>query len=160
MRLLCFIVAFAVGCGTCALADPQDDSTVPVAGSSASKPAPADEYFGRLKMSILGIRNQLTHLTKEVQERPGESQNALGTLALTEESVKEWEQKYPRDPWLAKTVYALVHVYAKMPPEIGHAGAVKTLAWLLAKYPDSEFTEAALADVHPASGEPAASGRP
>ena len=141
------VILFALLLGANGIAFADDDATLPVAGSSATKPAPADEYFGRLKMSILGIRNQLNHLTRQVESDSAASEGALGASSLTEESIKEWEQKYPRDPWLAKTVYMLVHLYAKMPPEIGHASAVKALGWLLAKYPDSEFTEQAIAEV-------------
>lgn len=160
MRALGLLLAFIIACGACAAADPLDDAIVPAAGTSATNPAPADEYFGRLKMSILGIRNHLNAVAREIESDPSRGQAAVDSLTLTEESLKEWEQKYPRDPWLARTVYMLVHVYAKMPRDVGHAHAVRTLSWLLAKYPGSEFAQTALSEVNAASGDsPAAPQR-
>lgn len=159
MRISLMVLALLVFTGAFASADQPDDATLPTANSSATAPAPADEYFGRLKMSILGIRNQLNRLTAQVDADPLNSQSARGSCELTEESIKEWEQKYPSDPWLAKTVYMLVHLYAKMPAETGHTQALRVLSWLLAKYPGSEFTETALAEVRPASEDPAAPHR-
>ncbi|MDP9017533.1 MAG: hypothetical protein M3N19_04365 [Candidatus Eremiobacteraeota bacterium] len=49
------------------------------------------------------------------------AQSTTGPATLTEESIKEWEQKYPSDPWLAKTVYMPVLMYAKIPTAAGHS---------------------------------------
>jgi outer membrane protein assembly factor BamD (BamD/ComL family) len=147
MRFLSLLCVVLLATSAPAFAGGSDENALPEAGASASAPAPADEYFGRLKMSILGIRNQLQRLTQEVEEDPGNAPNTLGTAGLTEDSIKEWEAHYPRDPWLAKTVYLVVHLYAKMPPKTGHAQALKALSWLIAKYPGSEFTTSALQEV-------------
>lgn len=41
--------------------------------------APADEYFGRMRMSILGSR-----------------------LALVDDALRDWRAHYPRDTWLPR----------------------------------------------------------
>ncbi|HEY9180755.1 MAG TPA: hypothetical protein VIO32_08535, partial [Candidatus Baltobacteraceae bacterium] len=73
--------------------------------------APADEYFGRLKMSILGIGNQLRDLALRLQYTPDKSEAILGSAAMVEDAMRDWEHKYPGDPWLAKDVYQLTSLY-------------------------------------------------
>ncbi len=146
MRAFVILLALLVASPSCAFAQ-SDESVASLPGASLAGPAPADEYFGRLKMSILGIRNQLAHLSREAEQNPEDGDGIVATMQLTEDSVKEWEQHYPSDPWLEKTVYGLVHVYAKIPGESAHESAVRTLAWLLSKYPQSEFIPAAAQEV-------------
>ena len=145
MRYLALSLAFFAATSGAALAD---ESVIPVAGHSATRPAPADEYFGRLKMSILGVRNSLVKLTRQAEEDPSSADAVLGPASMTEESIREWEVKYPSDPWLAKTVYMLAHLYARVPTDVGRDAAVRAVNWLVAKYPDSEFTNAALEEIH------------
>lgn len=110
---------------------------VPLGHAPAAAPAkvaPADEYFGRLKMSILGIRNTLKDLALKADYNPANAEQVFGTASFTEEALHEWEHKYPGDPWLAKTVAGLVHLYAKVPTPQGHAKMHAALAWLTTRY--------------------------
>jgi hypothetical protein len=61
--------------------------------------APADEYFGRMKMSVLGIRNALDGL-----ERRAESgDRSVGSmLTLVDDAISDWRAKYPHDTWLRR----------------------------------------------------------
>lgn len=152
MRFFALFLALFVAIPAAASAD---DSLIPQAGHSATKPAPADEYFGRLKMSILGMRNSLVKLTRQAEGDPTSAESVLGPASMTEESIREWEVKYPSDPWLAKTVYMLAHLYSRVPTDVGREGAVRAVNWLVEKYPDSEFTNTALEEIHaPASVSP------
>ena len=108
------------------------DDVAPPAGHG--KVAPADEYFGRLKMSVLGIRNELNHLQSQVEASPENSESVMGTASLVEDAIKDWERHYPSDPWLAKNVYQLTHVYANVRSDVGHSHAMSTLQWLTARY--------------------------
>ena len=109
---------------------------VPLGHAPAAHPkvAPADEYFGRLKMSILGIRNTLKDLALKADYNPANAEQIFGTAAFAEESLHEWEHKYPGDPWLAKTVAGLVHMYSKVPTPQGRAKMHAALAWLTGRY--------------------------
>jgi len=108
------------------------DDVAPPAGHG--KVAPADEYFGRLKMSVLGIRNELNHLQSQVEGSPTTSESVMGTASLVEDAIKDWEKHYPGDPWLAKNVYLLTHVYANVHSDDGHTHAVTSLHWLMSRY--------------------------
>lgn len=96
--------------------------------------APADEYFGHMKMSILGIRNSLHDLSLRVAYAPDKGDDVLGSAAWVEDALHDWEHKYPADPWLAKNVYELTSLYASVPTPQGQEKASHALHWLLTRY--------------------------
>lgn len=98
------------------------------------KVAPADEYFGRLKMSILGIRNQLHDLDLRLQFEPAKSEDVIGSAKMVEDALHDWEHKYPSDPWLAKDVFQLAQLYARIQTQHGHQVALRTVHWLYGRY--------------------------
>jgi len=105
-----------------------------IAKTHAVRVAPADEYFGRLKMSILGIRNELHDLALRLQYSPASGEAVLGTAALVENAMHDWEHKYPADPWLARSVYDLTTLYSHVHSARGHVRAAHALRWLLSRY--------------------------
>jgi hypothetical protein len=116
--------------------------------SKAHKPAllrvaPADEYFGRLKMSILGIRNQLHDLDMKLQFTPEKSEDVIGAAAMVEDAMHDWERKYPADPWLAKDVFQLAVMYARIHTEHGREVASHAMHWLLDRYGKSPYAHQA-----------------
>jgi hypothetical protein len=70
-------------------------------------PAPADEYFGRYKLSFLGIRNIIRDMGIE-----GDSPLALplqeGRIHEVAGSLADWANRYPRDKWLPGTTASFV----------------------------------------------------
>lgn len=125
---------------------PKKDDVAPPAGHG--RVAPADEYFGRLKMSVLGIRNELNHLQTQVDGQPETSASVMGPASLVEDAIKDWEQHYPSDPWLAKDVYLLTHLYANVHSDEGHSHAIHGLTWLRAKYQASGFAQKVMTEVN------------
>lgn len=103
--------------------------------------APADEYFGPLKMSILGIGNAMFNIKRRATG--GEiSADTIVSLNQVRSSIQDWERKYPRDPWLSRTLLRLHETYMLFPDQRAHELAASTTTWLVAKYPHSK--EAAL----------------
>lgn len=129
-------------------------SWLPAAAHSrpAVRVAPADEYFGRLKMSILGIRNELHDLSMRLQYSPGKSEDVLGSAAMVEDALRDWERKYPADPWLAKSVYELTSLYARIHTARGRESAARTLRWLLGRYGRTPYGARARARIAPQIG--------
>src|SRR5450755_1991263 len=70
-------------------------------------PAPADEYFGRFKLSNLGMRNIIHDMNIE-----GDSPLALplqqGRIREVAGSLSDWANRYPRDTWLPGTAASFV----------------------------------------------------
>lgn len=100
--------------------------------------APADEYFGPLALSVIGIQNSISRNDTRLDRVGLDPNDALKSVALLEASVRDWERKYPGDRWLPRTVLALHNAYRRMPTEAAALRAVDVAAWLLEKYPASD----------------------
>jgi len=75
--------------------------------------APADEYFGRMKMSFLGMNNTF----RDAAITAGDHTTApaiVAKVALAEDALEAWSKKYPRDPQLARTYYLATQVDRKI----------------------------------------------
>lgn len=103
--VFCFFLSLMTLAGTVA---------VPAPAAAASRVAPADEYFGRLKMSILGIRNELVRLEAKSYYR-GENKRALiGEATFIEDAMRDWSAKYPGDPWIPGFRHRLRRCYVRI----------------------------------------------
>ncbi len=110
---------------------------VPVVTYLKYKVAPADEYFGRLKMSILGIRNTIKDMSAKCDADPAHAAGVIGGVALTEDAMHDWEKKYPQDTWIPPAIMSLERLYAKVDTDDARAHAKLTMVWLVHDYPKS-----------------------
>jgi hypothetical protein len=100
--------------------------------------APADEYFGRLKLSILGIRNTIKDMGLKADADSSHAANVvMGSVGLTEDAIRDWEKKYPKDTWIPATIFSLERLYAKVDSDDARMHAKVTMAWLVRDYPAS-----------------------
>ncbi|MFN2449496.1 MAG: tol-pal system YbgF family protein [Candidatus Baltobacteraceae bacterium] len=109
--------------------------------------APADEYFGRLKMSILGMRNEIKDLSTRLSFNPDRGGELLGSALTVEDAIRDWEHKYPDDSWLPKSVYMLSQLYASIHTEEGQRRAAATLRWVIDRYPSTAYAATARSQV-------------
>jgi len=102
-------VAFAI-----ALLLPVLGTCVPRVSHAATTAAvaPADEYFGRLKMSILGIRNRIHDIQQRLAQAAFDRGAVAGQLALVEDAMRDWEARYPADPWSPRFQAQLGDIHA------------------------------------------------
>lgn len=105
--------------------------------------APADEYFGKLKMSILGIRNTIKDQGLKVDVDPTKAPSTSNAIALTEDAIRDWQHKYPCDSWLPGTLFALERFYLKIHTDDGVKHVHATFAWLRHDYPKSGVVQVA-----------------
>ena len=101
------------------------------------KVAPADEYFGKLKMSILGIGNVIKDQGLKVDADPALGSGVLNGCAYAEDALHDWEKKYPKDSWLPRSILALERLYAKVDSDLARAKAKATMVWLVHDFPAS-----------------------
>jgi hypothetical protein len=111
----------------------------PAFAVSTNDLAPADRYFGRLKMSILGIRNSIKDLSARADVMPDDADHVFDKAVLVEDALRDWQTKFPRDPWIPKYAYSLAQLYAKLDLDDARARREDMLDWLDATYPESEF---------------------
>jgi len=98
-------------------------------------PAPADEYFGKLKMSILGIRNTIKDIGANIDVDATRAPGLMSKADFAEDSIHDWERRYPTDTWLPKTIFALERMYAKIDSDDGRRRAMVAMRWLVHDYP-------------------------
>jgi len=108
-----------------------------------AKVAPADEYFGRMKMSILGVQNTLKDLSAKLAFAPDSGADVLHSAYYVEDAIHDWEHKYPQDSWLPKSVFNLSQLYSSIKSDEGQRRAAATLHWLIARYPHTAFAATA-----------------
>ena len=116
--------------------------------------APADEYFGKLKMSILGIRNTIKDQGLKIDVDPGAAPSTSNAIALTEDAIRDWQHKYPCDTWLPGTLFALERFYLKIHTADGVKHVHATFAWLRHDYPKSKVVQVARNEDGHASAAP------
>lgn len=114
--------------------------------------APADEYFGRHKESVLEIRNRLDAFDRRSDEEmldPG-TRHALDDL---QDAIRDWQHKYPGDPWLPRMLQRLVRDYQRA-GAASAAPAVETAASLAALEPPAATVDETADDAPPADAPP------
>jgi hypothetical protein len=113
--------------------------SVPSFAETRPSLAPADQYFGRMKMSILGIRNVIHDMdVRAAYEAPSDVSYIYNKLLLVEDALEDWHAKYPHDTWIPKMTYALAMVYKKLPLDEAQDHMNDRLDWLVASYPESD----------------------
>jgi hypothetical protein len=108
-----------------------------------SGPAPADEYFGPHKQSILEIRNRLDRMDAK-SDRELIDQNAVVELDDIAASVSDWRTQYPNDPWLPRAYARLLRDYHRVGASSSDQ-AVATLGEMKTAYPDAPETSEVIA---------------
>jgi hypothetical protein len=135
--LVTFVTGVASANPTAPHAHAASKPIIPVVHVLSYKVAPADEYFGRLKMSILGIRNVIKDDALKIDADPTQGPNVINSMAMTEDALHDWESKYPQDTWLPHSLFTLERLYAKIDSDVARAKAKATMAWLVHDFPRS-----------------------
>jgi hypothetical protein len=111
----------------------------PAYAQPASGLAPADRYFGQLKMSILGVRNSLNDLSARVAAHPQDAVAVYEKTLLVDDSLRDWATQFPNDTWIPRFAHALAELYGKIDTEEARIRKNDTLDWLIATFPGSEY---------------------
>lgn len=101
--------------------------------------APADEYFGRQKLSILGINNTIHDTNLHIGFDRVHAAKYYGQLAPAADSLFDWAHKYPQDTWLPGRAYYMSHVFWQMHTSDGDVAANKCRALLFKQFPKSRW---------------------
>ncbi|MGB6986374.1 MAG: hypothetical protein WBD74_10420 [Candidatus Aquilonibacter sp.] len=75
--------------------------------------APGDEYFGRMKMSFLGINNTFHDETIRAGDYTTDS-GIISKVAFADEALQDWSRRYPGDPQLARSYFLAIVMYKKI----------------------------------------------
>ena len=133
--------------------------------------APGDEYFGRMKMSYLGINNTF----RDDLIRAGAyttDAKILSGINFADEALSAWARKYPNDPQLARSYFLAFEMYRKIWMQTYQDKAWQYAHIVIQKWPSSffgkalsrdlkiGFTERYFADAQPCPAMPEPTGSP
>lgn len=108
--------------------------------------APGDEYFGRMKMSYLGINNTF----HDEAIRAGAYTIDRGIIAhvdAADEALRAWAHKYPSDPQLARSYFLAIRVYQKIYTHPAQDKAWSYMHVLTTRFPTTYFGKTMKADL-------------
>ena len=107
--------------------------------ATAATNAPADQYFGRLKMSTLRIRYETMQVRKRYEAHELYPDQAQHLLDLTADAFNGWSAAYPHDAWLPSTGFLLASLYGELPGGVARARAVRLLTYVTSHFPASRY---------------------
>jgi hypothetical protein len=108
--------------------------------------APADEYFGPYKQSVLEIRNRLNDYDA-LDPRSMIDPSVSGYLDHLQVAIRDWQSKYPRDPWLPRIWGHLIRGYWRAGQSSSRPG-MAALSTMRTAFPDSPETNRTVALVY------------
>jgi hypothetical protein len=120
-------------------------SSQPVA-SYTKGAAPADEYFGKMKMSYLGINNSL----RDAYVMAGEHTTfpvVIQKVMWAENALLDWQHRYPNDPQLPRSLFFLMAAYLKIWTGDGQSHALAYVTELRDRYGKTYFGKLVKADL-------------
>ncbi len=109
-----------------------------VSATPRSAKAPVDEYFGKLKMSILGLRHQIDALGKRYDERTISDGDLMHDAGFIQDAIDRWRVTYPHDPWLPLTSFHLAELYMKVQTGSARTRAKAMFAYTAQNFPASK----------------------
>jgi hypothetical protein len=100
--------------------------------------APGDEYFGRMKISYLGINN--TYRDGAISAGAYTTDPKLiAKLDFATEALQRWASKYPHDPELPRSYFLAIQVLRKVYTQPEQQLSWQFIQVLVTKYPTSYF---------------------
>jgi hypothetical protein len=106
--------------------------------------APADEYFGPMGMSILGIRNELNRVNYMIGYGYAKQQSGMAIQVAV--AVDDLHKVYPRDRDLPKLLYDVYMTLTKIDTPEAQAARAHIRGVLTVEYQDSDQAQQLLKD--------------
>lgn len=108
--------------------------------------APGDEYFGRMKLSYLGINN--TYKDGAISAGAYTTDPKLiAKLDFATDALRRWAAKYPNDPDLPRSYFLGVQVLRKVYTQPEQQTMWQFMQILVTKYPNTYFGKTTKASI-------------
>ncbi|MBV8490407.1 MAG: hypothetical protein JO199_07760 [Candidatus Eremiobacteraeota bacterium] len=101
--------------------------------------APADQYFGKLKVSALRIRYEAMQVKAHYESHRLLPEEAEHLAELNQDAFDDWARKFPRDPWLPSTAHLQIQLYEELPGPQARDRAETLLQFIVKEFPHSEY---------------------
>ena len=117
-----------------ALTLPVGATVTPAFAQPTANLAPADRYFGRLKMSIWASATSSRTSPSGSTPSPSDAEHVYDKAVLVEDALHDWQRHFPRDPSIPSTATRWRSSTARSRPTSPRRRN-DTLDWLIATYP-------------------------
>ncbi len=97
-----------------------------------TRTAPADEYFGRTKLSPIGVANETIRIGKYLDSGWGDRMS--GDALWLDDSIADWQRQYPHDPTLPQLLLNEYHLLKRVASADTLAAAEKVRSLILVQY--------------------------
>ncbi len=111
--------------------------------------APADEYFGRMGYSVLGIQNELKHVNFMLNYNYGNRE--AGQTLLIADAIESMQRVYPRDRDMPKLLYSAITTLQRMDTAETKSSEARLRSLLTIEYQDSPEARKVLTPPIPSS---------
>ncbi|MBV8424403.1 MAG: hypothetical protein JO349_04375 [Candidatus Eremiobacteraeota bacterium] len=130
----------------------QSPTPAPQRSATPNPAAPLDRYFGTLKMSPIGIRQNIDALARYFGWRTITDEQLVHDAEWVEQALYDWQRQFPHDNWLPPTAFHLMQLYAAVQTQDARNHAIAILHYIIATWPDTTYGH--LARVRLAQGFP------
>jgi TolA-binding protein len=141
--VLCLVAVFGIAFSSASFASThavvKPAVKAPAVKAPPSKVAPLDEYFGKMKLSPLGINNTIHDTNLRVKYDSANAGRYYQGLAWAEDALRDWARKYPNDTWLPGRAYYMSHVFWQMHTPEGDAAAERCRTMLFKEFQKSHW---------------------
>jgi hypothetical protein len=111
-----------------------------------SHSAPGDEYFGKMKMSYLGINNTFHDEAIRAGDYTTDS-GIINKVSFADDALRAWSSKYPYDPQLARSYFLAIAMYKKIYTQPYQDKAWSYMHILTTRFPTTYFGKLEKADL-------------
>jgi hypothetical protein len=108
--------------------------------------APADEYFGRQKMSYLGINNTFHDTAISAGDHTVDP-SIMNKVAAADEAMEDWARHFPHDPQLARTYFLAIRSEQKIWVQQNQLKAWIYMNRVATLFPDTYFGKLVKKDI-------------
>lgn len=109
--------------------------------------APADEYFGRERISVIRIHHQVFALKDDLHRRrlrPDAIEHGADSIS---DAYFDWAARFPRDRWLPRMGWELATLYEELPGFAAQDQALTLLSFIEQHYGDTNIGRASARDL-------------
>jgi hypothetical protein len=108
--------------------------------------APADVYFGRMKISFIGIDNRFADTARDIRGYTTDS-SVTNEIDFTLDALNDWRGRYPRDPQLARAYFLGQNALKKIWIKKYQDKAWAYMQLIRTTYPHTYFAKIVAADL-------------
>ena len=115
--------------------------------TGAATLAPADEYFGHEKLSVLVIRHEALALKDALHHQRRQPDQIAHDADGVFDAFMDWTKRFPRDPWQARTGWEIATLYEELPGTGARDRAVSLLQFIRDHYGGTSFAADSIKDL-------------